>query len=762
MVTNANNTAENAPDAPVVTQTQIQAAPSQQGNGPNGGTHGGQGGAPNANNANNANANIGAPGAGTNVTTAPSAFKWWTTTWAGPVGKIAKYICNKAKTMEEQKDHADKVFTVMKDPSKTLPAWDDEPVAFLIHVTGETKVRVLYGLSPIIKDLYNPTKASFFRALLREPSGPTIRYPGIMSLPADSCKVLEKLTVPTDVKMTSTIDNDEWDKTWPIFKSSGQDKLKDTEKEEVAIMKIAPVPWYTVVDGLEEDLEAADMYERLSSIYAHDKRDSIRHAMDFSKACAMQFNASAKKPTISASYFARLANADDKTWGIARTMGMCPHLKVEEERKNGNNAGAGSISAEEMMKLMTQMLTNQQLAQPAANPSNTTNTKSSDTELDGDDSWEKKLNMSSSGVAELTRFCGLVEGEESLIPQLWFKLGATKMTKQDKQREIRRWIASKPAYPEIDTPITVSLLKIIANADWCEGEDQVTLANIMKGLSIFAMRPLTDDELSTMNDYDERLARATATTMQDVAGGSNKRKHSIPKTCEELEVYIKSLVNILYPLSNGGNPLGDDLKSIVVKLQRWPRVARRGMSTNMIASIMWIILEESRRVFEGQVAIKLPGFRNMMNALDSRTSFTMIGLPDGLIATEKKTPAIPGTPVRPKRGRDDEEEKKETEDANPSPTKTKRVDINPIISAELGVTIAKARSSRISIGGMCQKINMKIWEVFPNKKCGYATTIGKCTKKGCHCVHEPLTDQEAKQVVAHFKPLIDDPTIITG
>ena len=50
-----------------------------------------------------------------------------------------------------------------------------------------------------------------------------------------------------------------------------------------------------------------------------------------------------------------------------------------------------------MMKLMTQMLTNRQLAQPSPTPVNTTSTKSNDTELD-DDSWEKKLNMSQNSL----------------------------------------------------------------------------------------------------------------------------------------------------------------------------------------------------------------------------------------------------------------------------------------------------------------------------------------------------------------------------
>ena len=54
------------------------------------------------------NANVVVPGAGTNVTNAPSAFKWRTAAWgASPVGKIAKYIDDMGKNMEVQKDHTE-------------------------------------------------------------------------------------------------------------------------------------------------------------------------------------------------------------------------------------------------------------------------------------------------------------------------------------------------------------------------------------------------------------------------------------------------------------------------------------------------------------------------------------------------------------------------------------------------------------------------------------------------------------------------------
>lgn len=77
-------------------------------------------------------------------------------------------------------------------------------------------------------------------------------------------------------------------------------------------------------------------------------------------------------------------------------------------------------------------------------------------------------------------------------------------------------------------------------------------------------------------------------------------------------------------------------------------------------------------------------------------------------------------PTKAKRGRDDDEGAvgKEKGDTNLSPSKTKRVEINPIITTELGFLIAKAKKHRVSIGGMCFKVGKRLWEVFPNNKCG--------------------------------------------
>ena len=70
--------------------------------------------------------------------------------------------------------------------------------------------------------------------------------------------------------------------------------------------------------------------------------------------------------------------------------------------------------------------------------------------------------MSKSGVTHLLRFCGLKEGEERLIPQIWFRLGEKGMETVDKQRELRQVLENKKTYVDVKAPITAALLKIIA------------------------------------------------------------------------------------------------------------------------------------------------------------------------------------------------------------------------------------------------------------------------------------------------------------
>lgn len=116
----------------------------------------------------------------------------------------------------------------------------------------------------------------------------------------------------------------------------------------------------------------------------------------------------------------------------------------------------------------------------------------------------------------------------------------------------------------------------------------VTLSNIMKGLSIFAMRPLSAEEISDFDTYNECLERASSTTVQDIAGCSGKCKHHVPTTCHGLETYLKYLISILDAITDAGSPLANDLKFILLQLQQWESSARAAITQKQIGTSCWL------------------------------------------------------------------------------------------------------------------------------------------------------------------------------
>ena len=81
-------------------------------------------------------------------------------------------------------------------------------------------------------------------------------------------------------------------------------------------MKVAPVPLFTVIDGLEGALEAVDVYEHLNFLADMENMTPayMAHAMRFCASAMTAYTLSAKKITISTAAFAMLPSQADKTW----------------------------------------------------------------------------------------------------------------------------------------------------------------------------------------------------------------------------------------------------------------------------------------------------------------------------------------------------------------------------------------------------------------------------------------------------------------
>ena len=96
---------------------------------------------------------------------------------------------------------------------------------------------------------------------------------------------------------------------WPsYFKAGGGiGSLQAAENNTRQVMKIAPVPLFTVIDGLERDLEAVDVYERLQ--FLADIEPTLpaymAHAMRFCTSAMTKYTSAAKRSRYRQQYLQR-------------------------------------------------------------------------------------------------------------------------------------------------------------------------------------------------------------------------------------------------------------------------------------------------------------------------------------------------------------------------------------------------------------------------------------------------------------------------
>lgn len=163
-------------------------------------------------------------------------------------------------------------------------------------------MRILYGLSPIIANPFQLKKHQLFQALMRDLKSDQDQVPGLMTLLVDSLDV-KLVEVPTDDYYLQELAKDTVNKSDPWFKiDSANDAMQPNQKEERNMMKFVPVPLYVVLDCLEQNLSAGEMFECIKFIDDVDNKEYLKHAISFCKGCETIYGACArdKRPTIAA------------------------------------------------------------------------------------------------------------------------------------------------------------------------------------------------------------------------------------------------------------------------------------------------------------------------------------------------------------------------------------------------------------------------------------------------------------------------------
>ena len=309
-------------------------------------------------------------------------------------------------------------------------------------------VRVVYGIRSTTDTPLNPDATRKLRFLTQDLPDDTAKAPGVLELPT-SVRDKVKMAVPSDASFDAL---EVWPTTWNAFSASAL-----TNAVNVEIMKIVPVPFFAVRDGLEGDLHAQNVYERLTSMDGWETQPYLRHAVYFLKACTTKYRANQKPPNVSAESLIQVVTPKQRAFARLCTVQLCPDLIVTAPVQGGYNANSPPNT--EWLKILAEALKTRRA------PSGEFSGEGKDGELK-EDSWPEKFNISEEGLKALLQFCMLEPGEESLLPPYLLKLGQKRTTKAEKRKVFLSLLQEKKIYQEVISHTPPKCFKYVWTGTW--------------------------------------------------------------------------------------------------------------------------------------------------------------------------------------------------------------------------------------------------------------------------------------------------------
>ena len=293
-----------------------------------------------------------------------------------------------------------------------------------------------------------------------------------------------------------------------------------------------------------------------------------------------------------------------------------------------------------------------------------------------------------------------------------------------------------------------------------EGEETASsLTSAAKGLSPFAIPILSETEIEEYNDKVQAIEDATSTTVSDVQ--ANKLSAVVPPTFDKLIHQLKAYANLLFCVFYESSPLYIQILDIITSLGQYSEQARLTMTTKTRASILWIILIQSRHFAAGKMKgdrAMVAAFTQMSNNIKTNSPIEHGDVPPSLY-TPKSSPTSNYNGNSNKRHL-----------VNPSNPPTKRT-TNSLTKEEVKASqhplIASALSDlanikpRPYIGAICRAANISSQDLFKSRPhlCLKAQFWGAC-RPNCEHEHKLVTDEEAKAMLQKIQPAIDNPSAI--
>ena len=362
--------------------------------------------------------------------------------------------------------------------------------------------------------------------------------------------------------------------------------------------------------------------------------------------------------------------------------------------------------------------------------------------------------------------CGMADTDPTEAFPKWYRdIFAPNLPKKDKYDIVYDAVKDAGPYDE-EVQLYTELSKCIVDRDWTGGEQSTrpTLENAAKGISPFAMLDITDEEVAVMTQDQFDIDSATTVTVADVKKSKSKVKASVPDTSEKFLAMLKRYANLLCALFSSQCPLYAQMYNLISALRDISQTARDHLSHGTKASILWIVLLQSRHFARGNMVgdkALLGSFSSMMNHLHSKMC-SLIGhveVPKDLMKMPQHTT---------KHQKEPESQQK----TNPSGTDKMWKPGNGAESKDMfmnkngdhwsiGSFMEKPmkEASFPALAKVCTYCNIEKAQLVPDKEVCQNFFIIRACRYGCACKFKHVTPTEAQKEVlkTKLKRFFDEP-----
>ena len=376
------------------------------------------------------------------------------------------------------------------------------------------------------------------------------------------------------------------------------------------------------------------------------------------------------------------------------------------------------------------------------------------------------LGLPESAFKNLLTLCGLTLDLRKEIPEMWMRLGETGLNKADKNNIIRHALQNNTMYKNCKVPLIQPIFTMIRDRTF-EGEYTVSsLTAAVKGLSPFIVPFLTQSQIDESNKLNENIALATSIKPQDIAG--NRMSCTLPQSYDHMIKQLKRFTNLVYALFGESSPLVQALEVVINELEDQTEVAIAKISKENIASILWIIMLQSRHFAAGQMIPADPyiaSFQVLINNLEMKN---IHNISHGEVPPELYTPKIAAPSIKRNRNEQEDQQQQNEEqrrkrlatEKNKVETWMERPEIyNPKVKSDMATI--KSMKPRPTITKLCKAAGTSSLALFPNhpKVCIRSQIWGAC-EKDCPHQHILLPDAEIDHVRDQLKKVVNNPALL--